>query len=159
MILVVVPAGGPGMSTERLVRRIPRLVPVLALLFLWPMTGVAADDADPGVPVADDVIMTGEYYWDEGNNEGVLEKVIFSPTGEGAWDVAFHFRFQGRKHVYRGTAEGSLTAGSLQGNVRNESEERSFTFSGAFKDGTFEGTHSEIRRGSPRPTGTMILNG
>jgi hypothetical protein len=131
----------------------------LALLFVSPVVSVASDDAAASIPVADVVTMTGEYYWHEGNNEGVLEKVIFSPTGEGTWDVVFHFRFRGRNHVFRGTAEGSLTAGPLEGKIRNESEKRSFAFSGAFKDGTFEGTHSEIKRGRARPTGTMILNG
>ena len=157
MVLVVVPADGPGMSTERLVRRIPWLVPALALLFLWPIAGVMAEEAVANVPADDVVAMTGEYYWEEGHNEGVLRKVLFTPTGAGTWDVAFHFSFRGRSHVYRGTAAGSLTQGALEGTIRNESEKRSFTFSGEFDDGTFQGTHREFKGSSSWSTGTMML--
>jgi len=130
-------------------RRLSWLGLAFALLLVLPAGSSSADDA---------ITMTGEYYWEEGHNEGVLKKVIFEPTGESTWDVAFYFSFRGRDHIYRGTAEGSLTQGALAGKVRNENEERSFTFKGEFKDGTFEGEHSEVDGSSSWSTGTMVLN-
>jgi hypothetical protein len=129
-------------------RKTSWFVLALVLLAAFPVASSAADDM---------VTMTGEYYWEEGHDEGVLKKVEFTPTGEGAWDVAFYFSFRGRDHIYKGTAEGSLTEGALEGNIRNENEERSFTFSGEFADGTFTGEHSETEGSSSWSTGTMSL--
>ncbi len=99
--------------------------------------------------------LKGGFVWSQSSKGGDLE-AVFTPTGEAAWDVAFHFEFRG-KHVYSGTAEGSLTAGELSGKVFNEEKNRAFTFRGRFENGTFRGTHAEIEDGQEEPTGTLTL--
>jgi len=101
--------------------------------------------------------LTGEYRWKAGK-EGALE-AVFTPTGEGEWEVDFHFKFRGGKHVYSGTATGSLTEGALEGTVFNESKKRTFTFAGDFEDGKFSGKHAEITGGHEQSTGTLTLGG
>ncbi len=74
------------------------------------------------------------------------------------FDVVFYFRFNGRNHEYRGTAEGRLGPdGELAGRVQNESRQRTFTFQGEFRNGVLEGTHFEIGRRGERKTGTLML--
>lgn len=99
--------------------------------------------------------LTGRYSWNQGSS-GDLE-AIFTPDGGGTWSVAFHFSFRGQGHVYTGTAEGSLSGGSLRGRVRNENGRRAFTFRGTFSDGTFHGSHAEIEDGREQSTGTLTL--
>ncbi len=112
-----------------------------------------------GVRASDSRTLTGEFIWESGDSDGALE-AVFTATGEQAWDVAFHFEFRDKPHTYSGTATGSLSEGKLEGEVKNEDKKRTFTFEGRFEDGTFRGTHAEIRRGgSRRDTGTMTLNG
>lgn len=102
--------------------------------------------------------LTGEYLWDRRDMGGELE-AVFTPTGEGTWDVSFHFSHRGEAHTYTGTAAGSLSEGALEGTVLNEDKRRTFTFTGAFEDGVFSGTHAEIRNGGKRATGTLTLRG
>lgn len=102
--------------------------------------------------------LTGEYVWTQRDASDPIE-AIFTPTGEGLWSVAFHFKFRGEPHVYEGQAEGSLTEGELKGEVRNENKQRTFTFKGTFEDGIFNGTHRETTRGRQRSTGTITLQG
>lgn len=112
------------------------------------------------VPVAagtdDATRMRGAYVWNETGDGGDLE-AVFTPTGEGTWDVEFFFTFRGQPHTYSGAAEGSLTEGKLAGEVRNEDRKRVFRFQGAFEDGTFRGDHEETTEGRERKTGTMTL--
>jgi hypothetical protein len=107
------------------------------------------------VSAADTRTLTGEYHWNAGTS-GDLE-AVFTPTGDGTWDVSFHFRFRGRAHTYTGTAQGSLSQGELKGKVKNENKARTFTFSGKMEDGSFRGSHAETTGGSPDRTGTMTL--
>jgi len=100
----------------------------------------------------------GEFVWNQRGNRGDLE-AVFTATGEGTWDVTFRFSFRGSPHLYQGTAEGSLTEGDLSGKVLNESKKRTFTFTGAFKDGEFRGTHAEIEGRRKVDTGTLTLGG
>lgn len=100
--------------------------------------------------------LTGEFAWDTRDKSGDLE-AVFTPTGEHRWDVAFHFSFRNESHVYSGTAEGDLGQGQLKGTVYNEPKSRTFTFKGAFADGTFSGTHAEIEDGAEHATGTLTL--
>jgi len=102
--------------------------------------------------------LRGEYQWDQRGKGGDLE-AVFTPTGDGAWDVTFHFEFRVKAHVYSGTAEGSLTEGSLSGKVFNENKKRTFLFTGSFEDGTFRGTHAEIHGDDRQETGTLSLEG
>ena len=124
-----------------------RVCPRIALALLLLTAGAGA---------AETRTLGGEYRWNQGS-EGDLE-AVFTATGPDEWKVAFHFRFRGRKHVYRGTAEGSLSAGKLAGTVRNESERRTFTFRGEFENGRFRGTHAETTGGGERRTGTLRLS-
>jgi len=122
------------------------------ITFLLCSLGIAlADDAAPST-------LHGEYRWDARSADGDLE-AVFTPTGDGAWDVAFHFVFREKAHIYSGTAVGSLTEGELEGTVFNETGKREFTFSGSFNDGEFSGTHAEVEGGKPIPTGTLKLKG
>ena len=88
------------------------------------------------------VTLTGEFLWTQRGNNGELE-AVFTPTGKGEWDVAFHFDFRGAAHVYSGTARGSLSEGEFSGKVENEDQRRTFEFEGEFRDGLFSGTHAE----------------
>jgi hypothetical protein len=100
--------------------------------------------------------LKGTYEWTGGENKGPLE-AVFTPAGEGKWEVAFHFEFDGQPHVYAGTAEGSLSEGALKGTVKTENKKRTFTFKGAFQDGTFTGTHADSSPDGEQPTGTLTL--
>ena len=113
-----------------------------------------------GSAVAEEQVqtLTGEFHWTERGTTGGLQ-AVFTATGKGTWDVAFLFEFRGQAHTYSGTAEGSLTEGALSGTVLNEDKKRTFTFSGSFEDGTFNGTHSEMRESGEASTGTMSLGG
>ncbi len=102
--------------------------------------------------------LTGEFFWSGRGASGELE-AVFTPTGEQAWDVSFHFEFRGRSHVYTGTAEGSLSQGELRGKVKNENKRRTFLFSGTVKDGRFRGNHAETKGGREHSTGTLTLSG
>lgn len=104
----------------------------------------------------DEQTLTGTYLWEGRGSSGDLQ-AVFTPTGEAAWDVAFHFTFRGKPHTYSGTAEGNLSDGALKGKVFNEDRKRTFTFSGEFRDGEFEGTHAEIEGGKESRTGTLVL--
>jgi hypothetical protein len=99
----------------------------------------------------------GEYAWDQGGASGDLE-AVFTPKADGEWDVAFHFTFRGRPHTYEGTAEGSLTEGSLKGTVQNDNKRRTFTFQGTCAAGKFSGTHAEVTNGKEYRTGTLKLD-
>jgi hypothetical protein len=100
--------------------------------------------------------LTGEYQWDQGGASGDL-KAVFTPTGEGTYDVSFYFNFRGRPHTYTGTAKGSLTDGGLEGTVENDNKRRTFTFQGTAEGGRFSGTHAEITSGDEYRTGTLQL--
>jgi len=109
----------------------------------------------------DDITLEGGFVWtrSDGDQAGDL-KAIFTPKGDAEWAVAFHFDWEDGPHVYAGTAQGSLTAGTLEGEVVNDSEDRkaTFQFSGSFEDGTFTGTHRHLsKEGEYRDTGTITL--
>ena len=71
--------------------------------------------------------------------------------------MTFRFSFRDKPRVYTGTATGSLTEGALEGTVVNDDKKRTFTFSGAFENGSFRGSHAEATAGRERDTGTMTL--
>jgi hypothetical protein len=105
--------------------------------------------------------LEGDFVWDrsDGARTGDL-KAVFTPTGEGEWDVAFHFDWEDGRHVYKGTAKGDITAGEFGGEVENDNPERqaTFRFRGSFEDGKFLGTHGSLQKdGTLRDTGTMRL--
>ena len=102
--------------------------------------------------------LKGSFEWTNSNKTGPLE-AVFTPTGEGKWDVAFHFEFRGKAHVYSGTAEGTLTGGDLKGRVLSDEGGRTFTFSGTFTDGEFRGKHAEVDDDVEQATGTLTLKG
>ena len=100
--------------------------------------------------------LTGEYRWDS-YERGRLE-AVFTPAGDGRWEVAFHFRWSGQPRVFSGTAVGNLTSGELRGEVQSENKRRTWVFRGSFKNGKFRGTHAEVSwRGRERETGTLTL--
>ena len=107
----------------------------------------------------DEVTLTGEFFWRHMNHTGDLD-AVFTKTGDGAWGVEFRFVWEGELHVYRGTAEGSMTDGELLGNVVTDNPERpqTFFFAGRFERGRFTGTHTALQpRGGMYPTGTLFL--
>ncbi len=129
-------------------KRVPFMLLVVLVLALFQSVNA---------PAAEEHTLTGEFRWEEMGRSGDL-RTVFTPTGEGTWDVVFYFRFHGESHVYRGTAEGSLSRGALRGTVLDEDRERTFTFEGAFKNGEFAGTHSEVFSGGAEKTGTLTLS-
>ncbi len=119
----------------------------------------------PGVVIAEDAkgaedaekaetTLVGEYQWNRGPTGDL--KAVFTPTGEGTWDVSFYFDFRDKPHTYSGTAEGSMD-GALSGEVQNENKKRTFIFEGSFKDGVFEGNHEETTPERAGETGTLML--
>lgn len=124
-----------------------RAVLLLAGMFFVTPVGVGAESVET---------FTGEYRWNHRDNRGPLE-AVFTETGEEQWNVDFHFTFQGGDHVYTGTAEGSLSGGRLQGEVRNEDRNRTFTFQGRFDGDVFRGTHAESTAGREKDTGSLTL--
>ena len=114
---------------------------------------------DGAVHSGDEVTLTGEFLWKHMNHTGDLD-AVFTRTGNGAWVVEFRFVWEGELHVYRGTAEGSLTEGELRGNVVRDNHERpqTFFFAGRFERGRFTGTHTALQAsGGTHPTGTLTL--
>ena len=100
--------------------------------------------------------LNGEFAWDA-YERGKL-KAVFTPAGDERWDVAFHFHWSGQPRVFSGTAEGSLTEGKLEGEVRTENKRRTWVFRGSFEDGRFRGSHAEVSsRGRERDTGSLTL--
>lgn len=122
------------------------------------MTAVAALVMAIGLVTGADGKRTlkGSYEWTDSNKSGPLE-AVFTPTGEGKWDVAFHFNFQGKPHTYAGTAEGTLAGGELKGRVLNDAKDRTFVFAGSFTGEEFSGTHAEVGDDGEHPTGKLTL--
>ena len=106
-----------------------------------------------------DVTLQGGFVWenDDGNHEGDL-KAIFTPSGEGEWNVSFHFDWEDGAHVYKGTCSGSLD-GKLSGDVVSDGErEMNFKFSGSFENGSFSGVHNFVtKEGEVKRAGTLTL--
>jgi prolyl oligopeptidase len=129
----------------------------LAYRFLW--TELQPNDASTASAAKSDGTRTlkGEFTWSQRNQTGDIE-AIFTPTGDGTWDVAFHFNFRDQPHVYAGTASGQLSAGELQGTVQNENKQRTFRFRGRIEDGKFEGRHAEVDGTDEQETGTLTLD-
>lgn len=123
------------------------LVVALTVLVSLPVPGGAADG---------DQKLQGTYIWEQAKETGSLE-AVFTPNGAGQWKVSFYFTFQGEPHVYSGTADGSLTNGSLAGRVQTDNGKGVFTFSGEFKDGKFQGSHARLTAGNEERTGTLSL--
>ena len=139
------------MSASNLLRR-PLLLTVAAVLAVGALAlagGEARADHD-GTHT-----MVGEYYWTGGNTGGDI-KAVFTPTGEETWEVEFFFDFRDKPHVYAGSAEGSLTDGELNGEVRNENKRRTFIFGGTVVESKYSATHAEITR-EERRTGTLEM--
>lgn len=122
-------------------------LPLLALCLLLSAPAPGAD-AEGGRT------LRGEYRSNHGDGP---VKATFTPSGDRLWNVRFDFTFNGRSHTYEGTAEGSFAEGRLQGRVENEYGRRTFAFRGEFENGTFRGSHAEVRRGREAPTGTLVL--
>ena len=122
---------------------------------LW-LISLAAFGFEP--PADGKVIMTGEYVWNRQAGKPGDIRAEFVPIKEGEWQVSFFFKMRGDKHVYTGTAFGSLTDGELRGKVQNERKNRTWRFSGQVSSGHFQGTHAEInRKGRESATGTIRL--
>lgn len=135
-----------------LYRRQP-IVWILAVVFAVSMIAL------PGVDARADHdgthTMLGEYFWTGGNTGGDL-KAVFTPTGDGTWDVEFSFDFRDKPHLYAGTAEGSLTDGSLKGTVKNENRRRTFVFEGEVVESKYKAEHAEMTQ-DERRTGTLEM--
>ena len=110
----------------------------------------------------DEVTLQGQFVWNsiDGETTGDL-KAVFTPTGKDEWNVAFHFDFQDQANVYKGTAQGSLSDGSLEGEVDDGDEgenKRTYRFRGTFANRAFAGTHARVStEGEPRDLGTLTL--
>jgi hypothetical protein len=128
---------------------------VAALFFLFGAAALAGDGVEAN----------GKYIWvDKGKkrDEGLL-KAVFTPDGDNKWKVTFYFAWKKKKHVYKGTATGSLKNGAIAGEVKSDDKKpRTFAFSGNAANGEMTGKHWEIRvrKGKRRetPTGTFTLS-
>lgn len=127
-------------------------IAVFVLALLWPVQDGA------GRP-EHEVTLSGGFLWEQMNHQGDLD-AVFTKTGDGVWIVEFRFVWAGEMHVYRGTAEGSLTDGELRGSIVTDDPRwpKKFFFTGAFKHGRFTGTHTALQpSGGLYPTGTLTL--
>lgn len=129
-------------------RRI-RWIALLGVFFLAAMPGFAGDD----------VTLEGGFVWEQedGDREGDL-KAVLTPTGNGEWDVSFHFEWEDSPRIFTGTCRGSLD-GELSGDITSDGErEMKFKFSGSFEDGTFNGTHGFVtKEGELKQAGKLML--
>ena len=124
----------------------------LLVLLVASLAGIAFAD--------DDETLTGSFVWtnDEGEETGDL-KAVFTKAGDMAWKVTFYFDWEGDPNVWKGTAKGNLSSGKLSGEVTADLYKPvTFSFAGMFKDGTFHGTHEQLREeGKRKQTGTLTL--
>lgn len=128
--------------------RRPPIVAALLVLMLFGALSLARDATHT---------LTGAFVWNNEDRTGDLE-AKFTESGDGTWDVAFRFEWEGKPRVFSGTAEGSLSDGKLSGEVQTESKEHTFVFAGRFAEGSFSGTHAAIGKdGEKRDTGTLTL--
>lgn len=125
----------------------------LGILLITASAVRSAGDTETGAPTR---VMVGEYKWNYQKNPGPL-RAEFTATGEDRWDVAFHFRFDGRDRTYLGTAEGDLSEGTVEGTVFNENRRRTFIFEARVEGGEFRGSHAETTSGGETRTGTLSL--
>jgi hypothetical protein len=131
-----------------------KIITLVVACCVFPLSGICAED----------VTWTGSFVWSKRNKDTHQIKAVFTPDGENKWKVSFHFEFRDKDHVYSGTAEGSLAAGELKGEIfSDDKNKRKFTFKGDVKEGAFSGTHEEIRgwrkdKPKVRDTGTMRLS-
>ena len=123
---------------------------------LWFLVTVALVVAS--TVAAKETVMKGEYNWTQRGSSDDL-RAVFTATGDEQWDVAFHFKFRGRKHTYKGTSTGSLgEGGEMAGTVKTEDKKRTFSFEGSVRNGTMTGTHYEVFRKGKQKTGTLTLS-
>lgn len=131
-------------------RALAQLAALVAILFLSTLAPLPRAEGQAAQT------LTGAYFWDQGGDAGDL-RAEFTPAGEGHWNVAFHFTFQGSAHTYKGTADGQLGQGPLTGRVETDRRRRVFVFRGEFKNGQFDGQHAELSGGREERTGTLTL--
>ena len=81
-----------------------KLAPIAALAVLFVCTHAGNEC------VQETVILTGEYVWDD--KKGDL-KAVFVETGEGGWDVRFHYTWDDQASIWEGTARGGLSEGVM----------------------------------------------
>jgi hypothetical protein len=125
-----------------------RWIALLGIFFLAAMPGIAGDD----------VTLNGGFVWEkeDGNHEGDL-KAILTPTGDGEWDVSFHFDWEDGAHIYAGTCSGSLD-GELSGEITSDGDgDMQFKFNGSFENGEFSGTHNFVTEDGLKKAGTLTL--
>ena len=139
---------GCGKLTKGETMKLRRALLLVAAVLAFCLAGAAISQT------AEETLL-GSYFWKQSNERGDL-RAVFTPKGEGKYDVVFHFDFRG-PHTYTGTAEGSLKEGSLKGTVQNENKKRTWNFAGTFTNGQFEGTHEELRDGDKIDSGTLTL--
>jgi hypothetical protein len=113
-----------------------------------------------GTLAGDETKLEGAFVWNhsEGDLDGKLE-AVFTSTGTNRWKVSFHFDWEDQPHVWSGTAQGNLKSGNLSGEVvSDDAQQAEFEFKGTFENGTFNGTHAQVRKnGELRSTGTLTL--
>ncbi|HXV77347.1 MAG TPA: hypothetical protein VD788_13595 [Candidatus Polarisedimenticolaceae bacterium] len=105
------------------------------------------------------VTLKGQFVW-ERSDKGIPGELaaMFTPSGEGTWDVVFHFEWEGEMREWKGTATGNLGSGRLEGEaVEDRDRKRTFAFRGAFTDGVFAGSHGQLRDGELSSGGTLTL--
>ena len=126
-----------------------RWIALLGVFFMAAMPSLAGDD----------VTLEGGFVWEreDGDREGDL-KAVLTPTGDGEWDVSFHFEWEDSPRIFIGTCSGSLD-GELSGDITSDGErEMKFKFSGSFEDGAFNGTHGFVtKEGEFKQAGKLML--
>ena len=98
----------------------------------------------------------GTYNWSAQGDRQHTVTAVFNETAPGKYSVDFSFTWGDKAHVYKGTAEGSLSDGKLIGSVRADDQpNRQFGFNGTSVKGVFSGDHHEKRGNHEAGTGKI----
>ena len=98
----------------------------------------------------------GTYNWSAQGDRQHTVTAVFNETAPGKYSVDFSFTWGNKAHVYKGTAEGSLSDGKLIGSVRADDQpNRQFGFNGTSVKGVFSGDHHEKRGNHEAGTGKI----
>lgn len=126
-------------------------------------SGVASWEASTALPElaktskkVTNYTIEGTYNWSAQGDRQHTVTAVFNETAPGKYSVDFSFTWGDKAHVYKGTAEGSLSDGKLIGSVRADDQpNRQFGFNGTSVKGVFSGDHHEKRGNHEAGTGKI----
>jgi len=104
-----------------------------------------------------DEVFVGVYQWNQRPNEYNRIKVVIRQAQDGRLKVTCQFEFDGVDLEYSGIAVRDSKTNTIQGEVHNPGQNRTYFFQGQVWGKVLRGTHAELKRKRRVPTGTFIL--